>query len=248
MQPRMRPRVQPDRQAHEQPHRLADQQSGKLPRKSPRRTRERILELSLRLFNDLGEPNVTTSAIADEMNISPGNLYYHFRNKEEIVDALFEQFEREIDDLLDAPGKRPIHFEDAWLFLHLLFESIWRYRFVYRDLNDLLSRNRKLEVHFRTILERKSRAAHHLCNALKSAGEMQASQREIDALAVNMVVVTTWWLSYEYVSHARRFSDAQYQSQAMARGAYQVLSLTAPYLGPSGRELFNRLADEYIQK
>ncbi len=109
-------------------------------------------------------------------------------------------------------------------------------------------RNRKLEVHFRTILERKSRAAHALCNALQAAGQLQASQREIDALAVNMVVVATWWLSYEYVSHARRFSDEQYQSQAMARGAYQVLSLIAPHLDPSGRELFNRLADEYIQK
>lgn len=240
MPPRSQPRTEPPTQPGMQPDRQ--------PRKSPRRTRERILELSLRLFNDLGEPNVTTSAIADEMNISPGNLYYHFRNKEEIVDALFEQFEREIDDLLDAPGKRPVHFEDAWLFLHLLFESIWRYRFVYRDLNDLLSRNRKLEVHFRTILERKSRAAHALCNALQAAGQLQASQREIDALAVNMVVVATWWLSYEYVSHARRFSDEQYQSQAMARGAYQVLSLIAPHLDPSGRELFNRLADEYIQK
>ena len=217
-----------------------------MQRKPPRRTRERILDLSLRLFNDLGEPNVTTSAIADEMNISPGNLYYHFRNKEDIVDGLFEQFEREIDTLLDAPLKREIHFEDAWLFLHLLFESIWKYRFVYRDLNDLLSRNRKLEMHFRTIVERKTRAAQALCTAMATAGDLSANAREIEGLSTNMVVVTTYWLSFEYIRNARRFNEPVYQSQAMARGAFQVLSLVAPYLSENGRALFNKLAQEYL--
>ena len=217
-----------------------------MKRKAPRRTRERILDTSLRLFNDIGEPNVTTSAIADEMNISPGNLYYHFHNKEEIVDALFEQFEREIDPLLSATGRREIAFDDAWLFLHLLLEAIWRNRFIYRDINDLLSRNRKLELHFRTILARKTSAAHLLCSALASSGRLKANEREVAALATNMVVVATYWLSFEYAGNARRFSDAAYQNGAIARGAYQVLSLLAPYLDDEGRELFNRLAREYL--
>ena len=218
-----------------------------MQRKAPRRTRERILELALRLFNDLGEPNVTTSAIADEMNISPGNLYYHFRNKDDIVDGLFEQFEREIGQLLDAPSPERIHFEDAWLFLHLMFEAIWRYRFIYRDINDLLSRNRKLEVHFKTIVERKTKAAQALCTAMAASGDLTANAREIEGLSTNMVVVATYWLSYEYVSHARRFNEAGYQSEAMARGAYQVLAMLAPYLSSTGRALYARLSDEYLK-
>jgi AcrR family transcriptional regulator len=213
----------------------------------PRRTRERILDLSLRLFNDIGEPNVTTSAISDEMNISPGNLYYHFRNKDDITNAIFEDFEKEMDSLLSAPSKREIHFEDAWFFLHLLFEQIWKYRFVYRDINDLLSRNRKLEVHFKEIVDKKKNAALLLCKSLVQTGAMRASHREMESLSTNMVVVTTHWLSFEYIRNARRFSDPGYQSAALARGAYQVLSLVAPYLEQEPRALFEKLATEYIK-
>ena len=180
------------------------------------------------------------------MNISPGNLYYHFSNKNDIVDALFEQYERDIDGLLALADREAVDVEDAWLFLHLMFETIWKHRFLYRDLNDLLSRNRRLESYFKQLLERKTRAARSLCNALTERGEMVASPREIEALSINMVVVATYWMSYEYVSNARRFSDSAYQSEAIARGAYQILSLTGAYLTGPSRQLWQKLADQYL--
>jgi AcrR family transcriptional regulator len=217
-------------------------------RKPPRRTRERILELALRLYNEFGEPNVTTTVIADEMNISPGNLYYHFRNKDEITNSIFEDFEREIDSLLDLPRNRELNIEDAWLFLHLLFEVIWRYRCFYRDINDLLSRNRKLEVHFQRIIDRKTQTAERLCTELVKAGSMVASNTEVKSVATSMVLVSTYWLSFEYVRHARQFSDPAVQGRSVAKGAYQVLSLLAPYLQGSTRQLFEKLAQAYLEK
>jgi len=213
-----------------------------MERKPKRRTRERIAETSLRLFNEFGEPNVTTTVISDELNISPGNLYYHYRNKDEIINTIFGAFEREVDALLAAPAHRAATVEDLWLFLHLLFEAIWRYRFLYRDLNDLLSRNRLLETHFKQILERKVAAAETLCRGLAETGELRATPAEIGALATNMVVVVTYWLSFEYVRNPRNPQEGP----IAARGAYQAMALLAPFLVGESRQLVERLSREYL--
>jgi AcrR family transcriptional regulator len=217
-----------------------------MERKPPRRTRERILELSLRLFNDFGEPNVNTTLIAEEMNISPGNLYYHFKNKDDIINCIFQQFEREIDKLLALPTERVPNVEDAWLFLHVLFELIWKYRFFYRDLNNLLANNRTLELKFKQLLNQKVKVARGLCDGLAQAGELQAGAREIEALATNMVVVATYWLSYSYVLDPRRFNEPDVIGAALQRGCYQVMALTSPYLTGQSRALFEQLAAEYL--
>ena len=215
-------------------------------KKPKRRTRERILELSLKLFNGFGEPNVTTTIIAGEMNISPGNLYYHFDNKDEIVNAIFADFEKQMDALLGAPLKRlegggGINVEDTWLFLHLVFELIWKYRFIYRDLTDLLSRNRIIETHFKRILDDSAKVALALAAGLRRAGELNASDAQIKTLATNMVLIATYWLNFEYVRNPRKEID----SAAMSRGVLQMMSMVAPYLKGDARALFEKLAAEY---
>lgn len=215
---------------------------GAMEKKPKRRTRERILEAGLRLFNDFGEPNVTTTVIADDLNISPGNLYYHFHSKDEIVNALFAVFEAEVEVTLAAPTQRTPNVEDMWLFLHLLFEAIWKYRFFYRDLDDLLSRNRLLEVHFKQILAHKVKTATALCLGLVAAGEMRATPGEIQALALNMTVVATYWLPFEYARDPRRRDVGD----GLGRGVYQVMAMTAPFLTGNSRALLERLSQEYV--
>lgn len=204
--------------------------------RTPRRTRDRILERSLQLFNELGEPGVTVAAIADDLRISPGNLYYHFANKEAIVTALFERFDAEIGALLDEAARREIRLEDVAPFLRLLFESIWRNRFVYRDINDLLSRHRSLELGLQAIVRRKADAATLLCRALAEAGELSATPAEAQALATNMVVVATGWLPYEYIGGARRFGDPDFARGCVERGVTQLLALLRPWLSAASRE------------
>src|SRR4051812_4070700 len=134
-------------------------------KKTPRRTAERILDTTLDLFNRLGEPNVSTTLISAAMGISPGNLYYHYPAKDELVTRLFERYDQALTELLRAADE-VADVEDAWLFFHMLFELIWSYRFLYRDLNDLLSNNRKLETQFPFVLQRKARAVQTVLDGI----------------------------------------------------------------------------------
>ncbi len=215
-----------------------------MAKKAPRRTAERILEVTLELFNRFGEPNVSTTLISAELGISPGNLYYHYPAKDELINSLFGRYEKALGELLGASeGVRNV--EDAWFFLHSLFEIIWEYRFLYRDLNDLLSKNRMLETHFQSVLKDKTRAIRNLLAALSRNSAVSMDAREVEPTAESMVVVLTYWLSFEYVRDPRHALEPDNAQQALMRGAHHVLTLLAPYLESSQRQHLIHLTTAY---
>jgi AcrR family transcriptional regulator len=212
--------------------------------KKPRRTAERILDTTLELFNRFGAPNVSTTLISAELGISPGNLYYHYPAKEELVTKLYDRYDAALTELLRA-ADGVTDVEDAWLFFHMLFELIWSYRFFYRDLNDLLSNNRKLEMHFKFVLERKTRAVQAVLDGIAAGSGLVIEPREAATVATAMVVVLTYWLSFEYVRDPRKALEPEAASAALLRGAFHVLSLLSPYLDETQREHLHVLADRY---
>ena len=212
-------------------------------KKRPRRTRERILETSLALFNRHGVPHVTTADIADELNISPGNLYYHFSNKDEIVDELYAAFEARVGPLLAAPRGHRADVDDLWLWLHLLFEQMWAYRFLYHDLDLLTARDRALGVRFGALVRKGAATVIEWSGAMVDAETMRATSAEIDALAHNVMLVAAYWPSYDRV---RRAGHEEAPKPYAGRAVYQVLALFSPYLAPHARAHLDRLAAGYL--
>ena len=206
------------------------------------RTVERILGESLRLFNERGEAHVTTGMIAEALDMSPGNLYYHFRNKDQIVERLFRRFAERVD--LDPPpvADAGSAIEDLWLYLHLMLETIWEFRFLYRNLDDLLARNRRLREPFNRILDRKRDVVVGLCEGLARSGALRASAEEIRVLAANVLVVATYWLNFQAVRGRRDTVSAE----DLGQGAYQVLALVSPYLQGDARRHLDSLGRKYL--
>ena len=202
------------------------------------KTKDRILLKSLELFNELGEPNVTTLLISDELDISPGNLYYHFKSKADILTNLFNWYEQEINTLLEVPDTL-MDIEDQWFFLHLIFENIAKYRFIYQDVVHVLKRHDNIQQRFNKII-RKRKASLKILQSLKEQGKLNANDSEIEALCENIVLTATFWLNYAIISQQDLTEDV------LARGVYQVISLVAPFLDEEQRASIDELKKAYL--
>lgn len=103
-----------------------------------KKTREAILDSSVQIFNEKKTSKVSTVQIADYMGISPGNLYYYFHNKEEIVRCIWH--ERIMKDL-EQTRNYPLELEDGHdmvKMLNVLVDHISRYYFFYSEVSTLL--------------------------------------------------------------------------------------------------------------
>ena len=216
------------------------------PAKKTRRTAERILDVTLELFNRFGEPNVSTALISAELGISPGNLYYHYPAKDLLVERLFDRYAASLDSLLKAADDVR-NVEDAWLFFHMQFELIWQYRFLYRDLNDLLSKSRQIETQFQQALKDMTQAVQRVLAGLTRTRALRLAAPEAESVATAMVVVATYWLSYEYVRDPRHALEPENAGAALLRGAAHVLSLLTPYVEPAEQQHLRQLVQSCTQ-
>ena len=189
------------------------------------KTRDRILDTSLQLFNSQGEPNVTTLLISDELEISPGNLYYHFKSKGDIVEELFGRYEAEMTDLLAVPEDAEVPLDQFSFFLHLLFEAVARYRFLYQDLVNVLSRYPVLQPRFKRILKKKRGAFSTLCESFRRQELMTIEAEELEALCEQLTLTVSYWSSFDTLSH---LDDRE--AVDPVRGVSQMLYLLLPYL------------------
>lgn len=188
------------------------------------KTKDTILRTALALFNNEGEHAVSSVDIASVIGISPGNLYYHYKGKEPIIRELFSDFEVELRQVLSAPISEPLALQDNWIFLYIIFEEIWDFRFFYRNPTELIDRVPELKVPFSRLLGLKERTAFSLLSDLEEGGHLAFGEGEKAALTARLAQHFTFWLQY----HSLR--EGEVPTKALIdRGVYQSLSMISPY-------------------
>jgi AcrR family transcriptional regulator len=190
------------------------------------KAKEKILDAALKLFNTQGTGAVSTNHIAEAAGISPGNLYYHFRNKDEIIRALFEQHSALTDEAFNLPTDHLPALADVEAYVTVNFQILSRYRFMFRELVALLHQDAALHQRYLEIRERGYTGFREIVAALTSAGHVAAP---LDDATVTRLADLCWLIS-EFWLASLDISDTPIDDDALRRGFGLMMQVLQPYI------------------
>jgi AcrR family transcriptional regulator len=216
-----------------------------LPTKAvPADTRARITAAALELFNAGSTHAISTRHVAAALGMSPGNLYYHFGNKEEIIAALYDELEADLRAMLAPQAEGPSSFTAVLGYVDRVFDHLWRYRFFYRDLPALLPTVPGLGGRYRALAAQVCAGARAIYAQMVAAGWMQATSEQLDLLAENGWIVLTNWLPYRQMRDGRNAIEAR----DITDGVRHFAALFGAHLKPGPRRELDALVGRYASR
>lgn len=205
-------------------------------------TRARITHISLNLFNEQGERNVSTNHIAVAADISPGNLYYHFANKQQIVALLVGQYQARVHSALTPPPEDVSGIERLRICLDGVIAALWEYRFIYRDLEHLVQADPALAMAHRSFSIDCLRNARVLLEELCANELLAMTAQAQQALAINAWLILTSWVRYLYTTSP---APVVITAAAVRRGAWQALNLLQGFVTPKAASSMAALMESF---
>ena len=209
------------------------------------KTRDKIIQASIELFNEQGERNVTTNHIAAHLGISPGNLYYHFRNKEDIILSIYEEYARNL--LLDTfpqvnPEMKPL--DTIILYMDAVFQALMKFRFFYANLPVLLAKNPQLHEKYVEVQDLIAQRVSEMLISLRDANMMQFDDDELPDIVSILRLINTFWLSFYQTQN----KDADINDSVFYDGVLKILVMIRPYITESAMDEFIEARAMYRQR
>jgi AcrR family transcriptional regulator len=190
-----------------------------------RATQFRILQAALELFNEHGSAAVSSNRIAERCGISKGNLQYHFKNKQEIIYAVFQQAIHEMDGGWNRDHLAPTLEHMATMFVRQL-QLILKYRFFYREMGDLLRQDPQLRKRYSDNRERRMRDLEKFMLTLQAAGLMRFPP---DPKRLRSIIDVTWIVNENWLNYMD-YHDREATVEVMLEGYTATLEVLRPYI------------------
>lgn len=201
------------------------------------KTPQRILTTALALFNEHGEAAVSSVDIANECDISPGNLYYHFKGKEQLVNGLMKLHRAQMDEVLDKTKILSLHVDEMFYYFFLVIQRMHLFRFLYRSPADLAEKypsHSKQHKHFLNQLEQAFSALFSHCVTQNTMTLENTSVEQITSLCS---LIITQSCQYDHLMSNTHVSNAYTDHEQ-----YHTLALLMTALLPRCR-----LSDDAMQ-
>lgn len=208
------------------------------------KTRDKIILAALELFNESGEPNITTNHIAAHLGISPGNLYYHFRNKEEIIHSIFDQYAHDLSIHFQPLEHAQITADNLLVYLDSVFMLMWRYRFFYANLPDILQRDPELQQKYLAAQEGLHKDIMAMMASFRSGGLLDIEQDELENLATTLKLVASSWIFYQ----TTQAPGAKITKAVLYQGVLHILGIVRPLTTVVGKAQVLQLKAHYREQ
>ncbi|GIU41596.1 TetR/AcrR family transcriptional regulator [Shewanella algidipiscicola] len=205
------------------------------------KTSEKIVHASLKLFNTKGERRITTNHIAAHLGISPGNLYYHFKNKEDIIRSIFSLYEAHLHAGFQPYAHKHVSVELLIGYFDTMFNILWRFRFMYTNLTYILSSDEALLQRYLQVQQLALDRSSNILGQLKRDGLLDVDDDKIMLLADTMRMVACFWIGYKQ-THS---SSIAITKTCLYEGILRVIMIFKAHATPISIATFNRLEEHY---
>ncbi|KQV35934.1 TetR/AcrR family transcriptional regulator [Rhizobium sp. Root1204] len=195
-------------------------------------TRDRILDATLALFNDRAPDRVTTAEIARAVGINEGNLYYHFKTKEALLQALFERLEADAASFMTKAASNtetdPGTFSG---FMRRWFSIVWNHRYIFRDLPGVIAIAPSLREPTRALSSGMRIVVEGALRQMTDAQLIDVPDEDAPQLLANVWIVSTYWAVYLSLQEGVE----KLEEEHLDWGLRQVASLFRPYLSDAAQ-------------
>lgn len=200
-------------------------------------TKSRILEAARLLFNEKGFSQVTIRMIALELQMSSGNLNYHFQTREDILEALYFEMVEEFDSRVEQLGQHEITMQTIASDIRKSLARMIDYRFFWTDIYNLLRLSEKIKSHFEAVYMKRYEGFEYLLDYLSEQGIIKAFSypRERQYFIERFISVSNTWLYNSFI-YEEKIDDEYINKQTS-----NLLMMLYPYFSDLGKKQFEEL-------